>query len=316
MSAPANLRVGRRSLRITHPDRVMFEAAGLTKLDLARYYERVAPAMVPHTRDRPATLHVFPEGAGGEGYIVKQAPRHFPPWVRRARMAKREGTVDHVLINDAATLVYLAGQNVITPHVWPARADRPDRPDRLILDLDPPEGMAFSEVRAIARALGELLRETGLAPFAMTTGSRGLHVVAPLRRTAGWEQVREFARALSQRMVAEHRKGLTTARYISQRRGRMFLDTGRATYAHHAAAPYSVRPRPNAPVATPLHWDELDDRRLGPQAWTIESLPARLASDGDPWTGIGRHARSLPTRGGVPSLPQPAATAKSTRRSK
>jgi bifunctional non-homologous end joining protein LigD len=298
--AAVEVRAGRRRVRITHPDRVMFSAAGLTKLDLARHYERVAEVMVPHVRDRPVTMHVFPAGVAHEGYIVKQAPRHFPPWVRRARMGKHGGSVDHVLANDAATLVYLAGQNVVTPHVWPARADRPDRPDRAIFDLDPPAGTDFAEVRAIARALGDLLRDLGLSPFAMTTGSRGLHVVAPLRRTAGWEQLRELARAVAARLVAEHRSRLTTARYRSQRRGRIFLDTGRTTYAHHAAAPYSVRPKPNAPVATPLHWGELEERGLSSQAWTIETLPGRLASEGDPWRGIAGRARSV--RGALAAL--------------
>lgn len=293
MSETARVRAGRRSIEITHAGRVMFPGAGLTKLDLARYYARVGEAMVPHTRGRPVTMQTFPGGAGAKGYVTKQAPAHFPDWIPRARMRKKGGSVDHVLIDDTATLVYLAGQNVITPHVWPARADRPDRPDRLIFDLDPPEAMPFAQVRAVARAVGDALRDLGLEPFAMTTGSRGLHVVAPLRRTATWAQARAFARTLANRMVGENRATLTTARYRSQRRGRLFVDTGRTTYAHHAAAPYSVRPRPNAPVAAPLRWEELDDPRLDPQGWTIETLPARLESEGDPWRGIGRRARSL-----------------------
>lgn len=293
MSETARVRAGRRSIEITHAGRVMFPGAGLTKLDLARYYARVGEAMVPHTRGRPVTMQTFPGGAGAEGYVIKQAPAHFPDWIPRARMRKKGGSVDHVLIDDTATLVYLAGQNVITPHVWPARADRPDRPDRLIFDLDPPEAMPFAQVRAVARAVGDALRDLGLEPFAMTTGSRGLHVVAPVRRTATWAQARAFARTLANRMVGENRATLTTARYRSQRRGRLFVDTGRTTYAHHAAAPYSVRPRPNAPVAAPLRWEELDDPRLDPQGWTIETLPARLESEGDPWRGIGRRARSL-----------------------
>jgi bifunctional non-homologous end joining protein LigD len=293
MSETARVRAGRRTIEITHARRVMFAGAGLTKLDLARYYARVAEAMVPHTRGRPVTMQTFPRGAGAPGYVIKQAPAHFPEWVRRARMSKRGGSVDHVLADDAATLVYLAGQNVITPHVWPARADRPDRPDRLIFDLDPPDAMPFAQVRAVARWLGDALRDLGLEPFAMTTGSRGLHVVVPVRRTATWAQVRAFARAMANRLVAENRGTLTTARYRSQRRGRLFVDTGRTTYAHHAAAPYSVRPRPTAPVATPLRWEELDDPHLDPQGWTIETLPRRLESDGEPWRGIGRRARGL-----------------------
>lgn len=294
MSPPARVRAGRRVVEISHPDRAVFSSAGLTKLDLARYYDRVAPAMVPHLRDRPLTMHSFPAGADADGYMIKQAPAHFPAWIRRARMAKRGGTVDHVLANDAATLVYLAGQNVITAHVWPARADRPDRPDRLIFDLDPPDATRFAEVRATARELGDALREFGLAAFAMTTGSRGLHVVAPLRRDRTWEELHAFARGLANRLVAEHRQRLTTARYRSQRRGRIFLDIGRTTYAHHAVAPYCARALPAAPVAAPLHWEELDDRKLDPAGWTIETLPGRLESDGDPWRSIARHARSLP----------------------
>jgi bifunctional non-homologous end joining protein LigD len=139
----------------------------------------------------------------------------------------------------------------------------------------------------------DLLQQIGLASFVKTTGSRGLHVVAPLRRTASWPQAREFARAMANRMVGENRAALTTARYKSQRRGRIFVDTGRTTYAHHAAAPYAVRARPNAPVATPLRWEELDDSRLDPQGWTIETLPRRLESEGDPWRGMGRHSRAL-----------------------
>ena len=293
MSETARVRAGRRTIDITHPGRVMFPDAGLTKLDLARYYARVAEAMVPHTRGRPVTMQTFPAGAGAKGYVIKQAPGHFPDWIPRARMRKKGGSVDHVLIDHAATLVYLAGQNVITPHVWPARADRPDRPDRLIFDLDPPDAMPFAQVRAVARTLGDALRDLGLEPFAMTTGSRGLHVVAPVRRTATWAQARAFARALANRLVSENRSTLTTARYRSQRRGRLFVDTGRTTYAHHAAAAYSVRPRPDAPVATPLRWEELDDARLDPQGWTIETLPRRLESGGDPWHGLGRRARSL-----------------------
>jgi bifunctional non-homologous end joining protein LigD len=132
------IRAGRRTVEITHPDRVMFPRAGLTKLDLARHYERVAPVMVPHVRDRPLALDTYPEGVRGGGYLIKHIPAHFPDWIARATVAKRGGEVTHVLANDRATLVYLAGQNVVTLHAWPSRADRPDHPDRLIFDLDPP----------------------------------------------------------------------------------------------------------------------------------------------------------------------------------
>jgi bifunctional non-homologous end joining protein LigD len=286
------IRAGRRTVEITHPDRVMFPRAGLTKLDLARHYERVAPVMVPHVRDRPLALDTYPEGVRGGGYLIKHIPAHFPDWIARATVAKRGGEVTHVLANDRATLVYLAGQNVVTLHAWPSRADRPDHPDRLIFDLDPPHER-FAEVRASARGLGDLLRDLGLAPFAMTTGSRGLHVVVPLRRREPFDAVRAFARAVAQELVAGDPKRLTIAQRKADRGQRLFVDVNRNGYAQHAAAAYAVRPRPTAPVATPLQWDELDDRRLSPQRWTVTTIGDRLDAEGDPWKGIGSHARAL-----------------------
>ena len=266
---------------------------GITKGELAEYYERVGSAMVPHVRDRPITMHSFPAGVEVEGYIIKQAPKHFPDWIKRVTVKKRGGTVDHVVANRIETLVYLAGQNCVTPHVWLSRADRIERPDRLIFDFDP-EHERFAEVRAAARRLGEVLRDLGLAPHAMTSGSRGVHVTVPLRRTAGFDRVREFADAVGRLLVEDDPKRLTMEWSKAKRGDRIYVDTGRNAYAQHAAAPYAVRPRPEAPVATPLHWDELGDRSLLPTRWTLRTLPDRLDMEGDPWADISRQARALP----------------------
>ena len=287
------VRAGRRRVRISHADRVMFPDAGLTKLDLARHYAAVAGAMLPHVRGRPLALQSFPQGVEGDGYFVKDAPAHFPDWIATVPVPKREGgTIRHVLARDAATLVYLAGQNVITPHVWTSRADRLERPDRLIFDLDP-STQQFGQVRAAARTLGDLLRDLGLEPFAMTTGSRGLHVVTPLRRTAGFEEVHGFARAVAEALVASDPEGLTVAFRKADRGKRIFVDVNRNAYGQHAVAPYAVRARPSAPVATPLRWEELGDDALDPQGWTIETIGDRLADGGDPWRGIAGRARAL-----------------------
>ena len=288
------VRAGRRSITISHADKVLFPGDDVTKLDLARHYADVAPAMVPHTRERPVTLHVFPGGLDGPGIYIKKAPPHFPDWIGRVTVDKQGGTVDMALANDAATLVFLANQNCITPHVWPARADDLARPDRVILDFDPPEGTKFADIRAAARAAGDLLRDLGLVPFAMTSGSRGLHVVAPLRRDAGWETVRAFAHDVGVRLAADDPKRLTVEHRIANRGGRIYVDTTRNNYAQHAVAPYAVRAKPGAPVATPLHWDELKDRKLASDRWNIRTIADRLESEGDPWKGIGRHARSFP----------------------
>lgn len=282
---------GRRRIDISHPGKVMFPEAGLTKLDLARHYERVAALMVPLVRDHPVAMHAFPGGVARPGYYMKEVPEHFPDWVRRVTVAKHGGTVTHVLANDAATLVYLANQNCITPHIWTARADRVREPDRVVFDLDPP-GTRFADVRAAARTLGDILRDLGLTPFAMTTGSRGLHVTVPLRRGADYEDVRAFSRRVAGELAEHDPKRLTTEVRKAKRDERIFIDTGRNAYAQHAVAPYAVRPRPTAPVAAPLRWDELSDRRLRPDRWTITTIAKRL--DDDPWSGFRRAARALP----------------------
>lgn len=286
------LRVSGRDVKITHSDRVVFPAAGLTKLALARHYERVALLMLPYVRDRPLALQAFPDGIEGSGYFMKAVPGYFPNWIKRTTVPKKGGTITHVLAQDAATLVYLSGQNVITLHTWLSRADKPYQPDRLTLDFDP-SGGGFAEVRAAARGAGERLRDLGLVPHAMTTGSRGLHVVCPLRRSAGFPEVHAFARVLAEAMVAEDPRHLTLEWHKAERGKRIYVDVNRIAYAQHAVAPYSVRPRPKAPVAVPLYWEELANRALKPDRWTVKNIAARL-EEGDPWSGMSRHARALP----------------------
>lgn len=294
----AEIRCGRRSMTITHPDKVMFPAAGLTKLDLARHYERVGGLMAPLLRDRPLTFQVFPGGIEAEGYYMKSVPRHFPDWIGRAKVAKRGGSLVQVVAANAATLVYLAGQNMVTPHAWLSRIDRPREPDRLILDFDPSPGAGFAAVRAAARSAGERLREAGLVPFAMVTGSRGVHVVCPLRRGHSFEEVHTYARDLAERMVADDPRHLTLEWRKADRGARIYVDVNRINYAQHAVAAYGVRARAKAPVAMPIAWEELSDRSLKPDRWTISNCGERIDDSGDLWEGFGRRARALPASAG------------------
>jgi bifunctional non-homologous end joining protein LigD len=290
--ADSTLRVGRRAVRFTHPDKVLFERGGHTKRDLAAYLERIAPVMLPHVRGRPVSMQVFPAGIERRGHFAKEAPGHFPAWIDRVTVSKHGGTVTHVVADDAPTLVYLAGQNVVTPHVWLSRADDPRRPDRLVIDLDPSRE-DFAEIRAAARELGDLYREVGLSPWAMVTGSRGVHVVAPLRRDATFEDSHAVARAIAEHWVAMHPDRLTLEALKKNRGDRLFVDTNRNAWAQTAVPPYAPRARAGAPVAMPLRWEELDDRALRPDGWTIDTAPARIEAEGDAWKGINRHARSL-----------------------
>src|SRR3954468_11923318 len=218
------LRVGRRSVEISHPEKALFDRPRVTKLDLARYYERVAPAMLPHVRDRPLALQVFPRGIEQRGHFMKNAPEHFPAWIARASVDKRGGSLTQVLANDAATLVYLAGQNAVTPHIWLSRIDEPRRPDRLIIDFDPNPGVTFAAVRAAARAAGDRLRDAGLVPFAMVTGSRGVHVVCPLRRGPTFQGRHSSARALAEEMVSDDPRRLTLQWRKVDRGEKIYID--------------------------------------------------------------------------------------------
>jgi bifunctional non-homologous end joining protein LigD len=294
------IRVGRRRVRISHPDKLLFPEDGITKADLAAYYAAVAPTMNVHVRDRPLNLWRWNTGIHGERIVQQAIPRGAPEWVRRVEVPRRRGgSVCHVVGGEMATLVWLANQNCITPHSWTSRADRPDRPDRLVFDLDPPDadadGHSFEAIRAGALELGELLRELGLVPFAMTSGSRGIHVVAPLRRNAHADTVREVAGEIADMVAGRRPDELTTAWRKEKRGGRVLVDVARNTYAQTTVAPYAVRATPGAPVATPLAWEELEAPDLHPRRWTLATLPARLEERGDPWARMGASARSLPT---------------------
>jgi bifunctional non-homologous end joining protein LigD len=285
-----------RAVEVSHPDKRLFTDPDVTKADLARHYEAIAGAMLPHLRGRPLALEAFPQGVDGKGFFLKNVPRHFPDWIERVEVAKRGGSLVQVVADDAATLVYLAGQNVVTPHVWLSRADRPYEPDRLIIDFDPNPGVGFDEVRTAARDAGDRLREAGLVPFAMVTGSRGVHVVCPLRRGPSYEDVHGWARALAESMVADHPDHLTLTWKREERGARIFVDVNRNAYAQHAVAPYGVRARPGAPVAMPVPWELLSDPGLQPDRWTVFSAADHVAEHGDAWKGMSRRARKLPDR--------------------
>ena len=286
------MRVGRYSIKLSRSEKVLFPEGGITKGDLVRYYRRIAEVMLPHLRDRCLTMHRFPEGLNGEGFYQKDIADYFPEWIDRETVAKEGGEVTHVVCNKAATLVYLANQACLTMHVWLSRTDSLDRPDRVIFDLDPPDD-DFAPIRMGARRVRAIMEEVGLAPFLMTTGSRGLHVVAPLDESAHFDEVRDFAHRLAQVLVGRHPEDLTVAHRKNKREGKLFLDYLRNSYAQTSVAPYSVRARPGAPVATPLDWRELDDPDLRPRRYHIGNIFRRLGQKRDPWSGIGRHRRAL-----------------------
>ena len=284
--------MGRRLVALSSPDKVLFPADGITKAGLFEYYVRVGPAMLPHIKGRPVALERFPSGIDGQAFYQKDA-KYPPGWLDTVEVPKEGGTVRHVVVNEVAALAWLAQQNAITPHVWLSRADRPHQPDRMVFDLDPPEGAPFDVVRTTALQTRDLLEELGLVPFAKTSGAKGLHVVVPLTRGPRTEEVAGLADRIGAELVRRDSDRLTMEGRKAKREGRLFVDTWRNGYAQMLVAAYGLRARPGAPVSTPVEWAEVEDASLSPAAFTIRTVPERLERVGDPWAGMGRRARSL-----------------------
>lgn len=288
------IKVGSRTIEVANLDKVIFPDRDITQRGLIDYYRDVAEAILPHLEGRPLTMQRFPDGIDAEGFYQREAPDYFPDWIRRVSIEVGEEGEEQpqVICDDLATLVYLTDQGCITPHIWLSRADKLRHPDRLIFDLDPPDD-AFEPIRSAAQSLREVLDDIGLVPFVMTTGSRGLHVVVPLDRSADFDAVRSFAKDLADVLVEREPDALTTEMRKADRGDRLFLDYLRNSYGQNSVAPYAVRAKSGAPVATPLDWDELSDPDLHSQSYTVANILRRLGQKEDPWKDIKRHARSL-----------------------
>ena len=286
------IRVGRHDVEVTRTAKVLFPADGITKGDLIGYYRRIAPWMLPHLRDRPLAMERYPDGIDQPSFFHKAVPSYFPDWIKKVTVKKAGGTITHVVCNNEATLVYLANQACITPHIWLSRIDKLRCPDQMVFDLDP-SGENFEPVRAAAQSFGELLDKLELPAYVKTTGSRGLHVAVPLDREEDFDSVRAFARRLAEIVVNGDREHRTLEQRKERRLERVFVDTNRNAYAQTVAPAYAVRARPGAPISLPLDWSELNKNDLRPNGVTIRTVFERLEKAGDPWRDFRRHATSL-----------------------
>jgi bifunctional non-homologous end joining protein LigD len=282
----------RSSLVISHPDKVLFPEDGITKGELASYYEAAAPLMLPHIRGRPITMERYPSGIGRKGFLQKNVGKGFPEWLERAEVPKKGGTVQHPLVRDKRSLLWIANQNCITPHVWTSRAPKLYQPDLCVFDLDPSQDEP-SILRDAALRLRDLLDELGLPSFVKTSGSKGFHVVVPLDAGAGFDEVAAFAHSVGALLVKRVPKHLTQEFSKADRGGRIYVDTGRNGYSATFAAAYAVRAKPGAPVSAPCTWEELALGEVGPRTFTLRSMPARIAAVADLWSGMRARGRSL-----------------------
>jgi bifunctional non-homologous end joining protein LigD len=273
------------SVVISHPEKVLFPDDGITKGELAAYYESIAPLMLPHLRKRPVTMERFHRGIGEAGFIQKSIGKGTPDWIERVEVPKKGGTVTHPLINDTRALLWLANQNCITPHVWVSRVPNLYHPDVCILDLDPLQDDAGT-LRAAALAVRDLLAELNLTSFVKTSGSKGFHIAVPLNGKSDAGDVSTFAGIIGQILVQRHPETLTQEFSKADRGGRIYVDTGRNHPPATFAVAYAVRPKPGAPVSAPCTWDEVAKGNVEPRTFTVRNMAARVSKVGDLWSTL------------------------------
>ncbi|HTM06425.1 MAG TPA: non-homologous end-joining DNA ligase [Patescibacteria group bacterium] len=279
------LHIGAHDIEITHEEKELFPRQHITKQDIVEYYQAVAPLMLPYVKNRPIAMQRFPLGIDHEGFFQKNAAEYFPEWIKTKRVIGKNGKLVHyILINNAETLVYLVNQYCITPHIWLSTIDNINQPDRMIFDLDPSGHAKFQLIKWVAKKLRTLLQEEGLESYVMSTGSRGLHLIIPLKPRHPFEEVRAYAKNIAEKMLAEHTKYVTLEPRVADRGNKIYIDVLRNSFAQTTVAPYAVRGLPGAPIAVPLSWSELE--RITPQKYTIQNIYRRLAKVGTVWDSL------------------------------
>jgi len=281
-------------VRLTHPDKVLYPEQGITKLALAEYYSGVADWMLPHVASRPISLVRCPMGQQSKCFFQRHAGSGIPPQIREVEISGFEDSGAYLYLTGASGLIALVQMGVLEIHPWGSRIDRPERPDRIVFDLDPGEGLSFADVVIAAREVRRFLESSGLASFVKTTGGKGLHVVTPVARRYSWPEAKTFAKRAAELLAARAPGRYLTRISKAERKGRIFIDYLRNDPTSTAVGPYSTRAREGAPVATPLAWDELSPK-LEPRLFDIASVPTRLQRlKQDPWSEMGQLHQSLP----------------------
>jgi len=294
MEEKEKMKFGKYTVEVSNRDKVFFPKSKYTKGDLIDYYEKISDIMIPHMKDRPISMLRFPDGINNKQFYQKDTPDYFPDWIEVKHVKKQEGgTTNYVICNNTATLVYLANQACITPHIWLSKKDKLDYPDRMIFDLDPSDD-DFSKVKSVSEKLKKLLKkDLDLPVYLMTTGSRGLHVVVPLERSSNFDEVREFAQTIAKYLETENPEEITTATQINKRGNKLYIDTARNGFGQTSVTPYAIRPLEGAPVATPIDWEELGNSSLTSQTYNLKNIFLRLGQKSDPWKDINKHSVSI-----------------------
>lgn len=279
--------------QISKKDKILFPISGITKNDIASYYDAVSRYMLPFLKDRPLTMQRFPSGIDSNGFFQKNASVHFPKWIERVKVKKKDGWLTQVVCNSRESLLYLVDQYVITFHIALSKKENINFPDKLIFDLDPPHG-DFELVKKAANSLRTLLEDNlELRTYIMTSGSKGLHLGVPLLGREDFYEVHDFTKNIANYLADKYPKEFTTSIRMAQRKGRLYIDFLRNSYMQTSVSPFSVRALENAPVATPLSWNELNTSSLNAQSFTIHNILKRLQTKGNPWNDFHANAMSI-----------------------
>jgi bifunctional non-homologous end joining protein LigD len=297
LPAAAEIRKGSRTLRLSNLDKVFWPEEGITKGDLLAYYREIAPVLVPHLKNRPFTMKRYPDGIDGKMFFQKDAPTHMPDWIptrtyrSTSRATREKRTIAYPLVNDELALLWMVNMGCIDMNAWYSRVDKPDRPDFCLFDLDPSDHVGFREVVQVALLIREVLDGLGLEGFPKTSGADGMHVLVPVTRRHSYADTRAFAEIVAGTLARTHPRLVTTEWSKAKRRG-VLIDANQNGEGKTIASVYSVRPRPGAPVSTPLRWDEVTEE-LDPRAFTMDAALARVEREGDLFAPVLRGGQSL-----------------------
>lgn len=273
------------NVTISHPDKVLFPDDGITKGELAQYYASVAPLMLPHISRRPVTMERYPSGIGHGGFLQKDVAKGFPTWLERVEAPKKGGVVHYPLVNDQRSLMWIANQNCVTPHVWTSRAPDLYHPDICVFDLDPSQDEP-DDLREAVLAVRDLLDELGHRSWVKTSGSKGFHIVSRVPSEMRMDEVSAFALSVAQTLIERHPDTLTLEFSKADRGGKIYVDVGRNGYSATFAAAYAVRAKPGAPVSAPCSWEEVERGTVEPRSFTLRSMAPRLDKVGDLWASL------------------------------
>jgi bifunctional non-homologous end joining protein LigD len=284
-----------REVKLSSADRVLFPDDGVTKGDLFEYYKAIAPVLVPHLRDRPFTMKRYRDGAAGQGFFQKQAPKGMPSWIktRQFRTFQRDGgtrLVDFPLVDSPEAVLWMVQMHCIDMNAWYSRVDKPDRPDFVVFDLDPPDD-GFADAIRVAHLVREALEELDLRSYVKTSGADGIHVLLPITRRSSFDETYEFAELLS-RSLEERNPGLVTTEWLKKKRRGVLVDHRQNGHGKTIASAYSVRPKPGAPVSTPLRWEELTPD-VRPRDFGMREALERVERHGDLYEPVLRGGQAL-----------------------